>query len=1127
MTLIGPNYCAELNSDDKHDGDLPLFNNKSYGGTMTIWKKTLDKYISLPPVSSSSFLPIVFAPPGSPASIHIGIYLPTSGKEAEFFTEITQLHHLVTELQDKYHDCLVYIRGDSNVNVKNKDRNIMFSSFLNLLNLKSVPVLHNTYHHFIGDGLFDSNIDVIITSDNANDTEQVTEIICKHENYLIESHHDIILSSLKLPVYAMTDNQDGLVKAPQIPNSRVKIVWEEIKIPEYQQQVSTKLASLRSTWPHQPSLSQLSILLELSNTILSQAAMDTNKHIKLGHPKHVKKPCIPRPVRKAQFVLKMNLKILKSFKHSENHEALEAVQNNVKEARRQYKYLTRRFHYEEDLRRDSATFKILSSTPSGIFKSIKSTKSSTNCQIPFLSVGSKIYPDVRVSDGFYDSLTRLKTQDKEALFSSQHYQKFAEEYKFILKICQDKKVLPQISISDSNKILLKMRPHVNDLFSITANHYINAGPEGLLHFNYLLNIIIHDVNLASADELNAAYALLLHKGHRKPKTSERSYRTISTCPFLSKALDMYLNKLYISRWNSLQAPTQFQGTGSSHELAALLLTEVILHSAAAKEPLFLLFLDAKSAFDTVVTEFLVRYLYLSGVDGDALLLLNQRLVNRKTYVDWDRTIMGPIVDEHGVEQGGVNSSELYKLYNNELLNTLQNSGQGVKLNCKLTVSAVGQADDVVICSNNIYMLYNLVQLALAYCRKLNVTLCADKTKLLLFADSLYSVPLNPIQINHDAINVTDEAEHVGILRSTRGNLPNIMCHIQSFKQATGAILSHGLARGHRSNPAACIRVLNIYGLPVLMSCLGSLLLNPKEVSLIHQHHKTLLQQLQKLHVGTPQSFIYFMAGSLPATAILHVRQLSIFGMICRLPGTLLHSYAHHVLTTCKPRTSSWFARIRSLCLQYSLPHPLTFLEAPLSKAVFKKLIKSKVMDYWEQKLRLESRALTSLVYFDPRYMSLARPHPIWWTAGSNPYEVSKAVIQCRMLSGRYRTYQLTSHWSDNKAINCPSPICQSSVETLEHLLLHCPAYTHTRLTLLNKWKGVEHHSIQLLITSILTKPSSYFMQFLLDASVLPETRCLVRTTGVSALYQIFSLTRTWCYSIHRERLKVINSLKND
>ena len=52
LTLIGLDYCAELNSDDKHDADLPLFNNRSYGGTMTIWRKSLDKFVSIHPTTS-------------------------------------------------------------------------------------------------------------------------------------------------------------------------------------------------------------------------------------------------------------------------------------------------------------------------------------------------------------------------------------------------------------------------------------------------------------------------------------------------------------------------------------------------------------------------------------------------------------------------------------------------------------------------------------------------------------------------------------------------------------------------------------------------------------------------------------------------------------------------------------------------------------------------------------------------------------------------------------------------------------------------------------------------------------------------------------------------------------------
>ena len=58
-------------------------------------------------------------------------------------------------------------------------------------------------------------------------------------------------------------------------------------------------------------------------------------------------------------------------------------------------------------------------------------------------------------------------------------------------------------------------------------------------------------------------------------------------------------------------------------------------------------------------------MYLDGTTGHSLLFLDERLKNRVTYIEWNKTIMGPIKDQLGVEQGGPNSSEEYKIYNNE------------------------------------------------------------------------------------------------------------------------------------------------------------------------------------------------------------------------------------------------------------------------------------------------------------------------------------------------------------------------------------------------------------------------------------------------------------------------------
>ena len=129
--------------------------------------------------------------------------------------------------------------------------------------------------------------------------------------------------------------------------------------------------------------------------------------------------------------------------------------------------------------------------------------------------------------------------------------------------------MPPISLALSTDILKSMKHTVNDLFSITPTHYINAGESGIEHFNHLLNCIIEDMNNTTNEEVNSCYALLIHKGHDKPRNIDQTYRTISTstCPVLSRALDLYIRYFHKDKWNAYQAATQYHGEGSCHELA--------------------------------------------------------------------------------------------------------------------------------------------------------------------------------------------------------------------------------------------------------------------------------------------------------------------------------------------------------------------------------------------------------------------------------------------------------------------------------------------------------------------------------------------------------------------------------
>ena len=849
--------------------------------------------------------------------------------------------------------------------------------------------------------------------------------------------------------------------------------------------------------------------------------MSTNKSIALSEPKIKRSTRIPQDIKISQKRLKeMNSRLKRLTK--KNIPTNDLTTFVKKETKALHRKLVRGHDLKENVKRDERLFSLLSSNASSMFRKIRASKASNTEEIQSLKVGSMEYYGENVKNGFFKSLSDLKSRKPSKDKENYVVNDIMEDYSNILDICQFKKDLPNISLLDSSKILHQMKSTVNDIYSITTLHFINAGVEGVEHFHFLLNCIIDDVNNASIEELNSVYALLLHKGHNKPRNVSNAYRTISTCPMLAKALDSYIRHLHLSKWNKEQAATQYQGEASSHELAALLVTELIQHSLyTLKEPIYLLFLDAMSAYDTVMPKLLIKNMYLAGMEGNSLTSMNHRFTNRQTYVDWAGNLMGPIHDEHGLEQGNIASSDLYKLYNNELLKTTQKSELGIPLKSQV-ISSVGQADDTVHATNKLTNLSNILHLTMDYCKKYKVTLCAEKTKLLRITnvpDSELEV-LNPIYINGVQVKFSESAEHVGILRSSSdGNLPNLMCRISAHKRALGATLFSGIAQRHRANPAVGLKVGKIYGTPVLLSGIASLVLLESELALLDQHLKEVIQNTQKMHAKTPDCVVYFLGGCLPARAEIHLRQLSLFGMVARLQDDPLNIHARNVLTETKKSAKSWFSQIRDTSLQYRLPHPLTILENPPSKETYKRMVKSHILDFWENKFRGEASFLPSLEYCNPSFMSLASPHPIWTTAGGNPHEVAKSIQQARFLSGRYRTEYLSRHWTDNAMGFClANEQCESTAEDVRHILLDCPAYSKDRHKLISFWLKTPTIEAQQLVLEALSNTSEYLLQFIMDCSVLP-TVITASQKNRNILSELFLLTRTWCFVIHRQRMR--------
>ena len=115
------------------------------------------------------------------------------------------------------------------------------------------------------------------------------------------------------------------------------------------------------------------------------------------------------------------------------------------------------------------------------------------------------------------------------------------------------------------------------------------------------------------------------------------------------------------------------------------------------------------------------------------------------------------------------------------------------------ISSIGQADDTILISDDIYRLSALVTLIEDYCHKYKVELVPSKTKLLCISSKVnqeivdYFKLMNPIKIDDKSIGFSDKLEHVGIVRSTMGNMVSVSERITAQKRAIGSTISAGLA----------------------------------------------------------------------------------------------------------------------------------------------------------------------------------------------------------------------------------------------------------------------------------------------------------------------------------------------
>ena len=117
---------------------------------------------------------------------------------------------------------------------------------------------------------------------------------------------------------------------------------------------------------------------------------------------------------------------------------------NYTNSKNKHRKLVRSYKAKEASERDANLYSIVSNNPSKLFNSIKRSKRSESSKIRKLTVGNKLYSDDSVKDGFFDSISSLKSVDQQILDDSEYFQKFSFEYQHLQRVCRIIHIIPGI-----------------------------------------------------------------------------------------------------------------------------------------------------------------------------------------------------------------------------------------------------------------------------------------------------------------------------------------------------------------------------------------------------------------------------------------------------------------------------------------------------------------------------------------------------------------------------------------------------------------------------------------------------------------------------------------------------------
>lgn len=603
---------------------------------------------------------------------------------------------------------------------------------------------------------------------------------------------------------------------------------------------------------------------------------------------------------------------------------------------------------------------------------------------------------------------------------------------------------------------------------LTRNDMFKCGGETMIQALTNLFNWLRDLEVTPSDWGSAVIVNLYKDGDPADLGNYRGIALISC-----------LGKLYLSIWaerlTTHMEPRMSEEQGGFRPKRSttdqiLTLNDTLVRRHRAKKTTFLLFVDFRKAFDTVWRNGLWKRMWQVGIRGKAWRIIQAVYsdIRLSTLVDGDHTRFVPA--EQGVRQGCPLSPVLFNIFIDELANMLKAKGLGLafggtELENRRKLCALLYADDVVLMSDSAQELQSMVTVVHEFCVKWRIEVNTKKSQVMVVNSGAQHTE-HKWAFGETQLEVVSQYKYLGIVFSSdltwshhvekvvsqgRANLTRLRIllsrkEIPADLKLTiwGAVAGSALMYGAETwstnssqtnalesiQHQAGVRILRVNGKTsksATRAMLGLTSLETRRFVAKLRYRGKLLQmhesRLCKLAFDAP----------IEASQLSHQAQKpfkALTGEIIRACPELRASY-----DTLYEREKDWFNRTSDDAEEQDQRKAvLASARAKWLSAIEKWSLKREVSNLINQvskessQCRLTARALCGATALRPLPVALG-------TMGQN-------LIRRRLMAGSAAVNSLMAKVSGGK--RSPACHCGHPSETIEHLMLACPAYDRLR-----------------------------------------------------------------------------------